>query len=179
MTANGNDLPQDPAVHAERTREEAVKTTEAVAGKADDMKERAKVKAAQTKDAVAGQTDQAVRAAQDKATQAKDKVTDLASRARETDVSAAAANPAVRAGAVATGVAAVLVAWLLRRRARRNANPWLVAARTAKSQIKTTRRQAKSGLKTARKRSRAEAAAQIASAKVKARKARDKAKSWG
>src|SRR3569833_2936998 len=145
MTANGNEMPQDPAAQA---RENLGNTAEAAAGKADDVKERAKLKVSQTKDAVAGQTDHAVRAAQDKVSQAKDKVGDLASRAKEADPAAAAANPAVRAGAgaAATGFAAVLVAWLLRRRARKNANPWQVAARTAKSQIKTTRKLVLSGL---------------------------------
>lgn len=175
MTAHGNESPQDPAEQAARTQEDLGKTGEATAASADDLKDRAQEKTAQAKETVAGQTDHAVGATQDKVAQAKDKVADLASRARENGASPATMSPAVRGvGATALGLGAALVAWLLRRRARRNANPWQVAARTAKSQIKTARKQAKSGLKTTRQRSRAQAAA----AKAKARKASAKAKPW-
>jgi hypothetical protein len=89
-------------------------------------------------------------------------------------------SPATRrAGAAATGAVAAVTVWLLRRRAKRNTNPWHTAARTAKAQIKTARRQAKSGLKTTRKRSRAQAAAQVAAAKARAHKAKAKAKNRG
>ncbi|HZE32612.1 MAG TPA: hypothetical protein VE198_14380 [Actinoallomurus sp.] len=191
MTANGNGTPQDPAENAAQAREDLGKTAEGQAAKADDLKGRAKAKAVQTKEAVAEH--QAVRTAQDKATQAKEKATqakdkvaqaksDLVSRARESDAVPTEMSPATRragVGAAATGAAAALTVWLLRRRARRNANPWNTAARSAKAQIKTVRRQAKSGLKTARKRSRAQAAAQVAAAKARAHKAKAKAKSRG
>lgn len=155
--------------------------TEAAAG-ADGLKGRAQGKAAQAKDTVTGQAGDAVRATQEKAGQVKEAVTGLAAKARENATTPAITGPsAVRGagvGAATIGVATAVVVWLLRRRARRNANPWHRAAETARSQIKTVRREAKSGLKAARKRSRAEAAAQVASARAKARKARARAKSW-
>jgi hypothetical protein len=191
MTANGNSTPKDPAEHAARAREDLGKTAEGLAAKADELKDRAKAKAVQTKDAVAEH--QAVRVAQDKAAQAKDvaqdkaaqvkdKASGLVSRARESDAVPTEMSPATRragAGAAATGAVAAVTVWLLRRRAKRNTNPWHTAARTAKAQIKTARRQAKSGLKTTRKRSRAQAAAQVAAAKARAHKAKAKAKNWG
>jgi hypothetical protein len=123
-----------------------------------------------------------VRATQEKAGKAKDTVSDLASRAKESGTPPAITSPpAVRGagvGAATLGLGTAVVVWLLRRRARRNANRWNVAAQTARSQIKTARRQAKSGLKTARKRSRAQAAAQVAAAKARVRKARGKGNSW-
>ncbi|MFB9832095.1 hypothetical protein [Actinoallomurus acaciae] len=156
------------------------RTAEAMAAKADGLKERAQEKAAQAKEAVTGHAGDAVRTTQEKAGQVKDTVSDLASKARENATPPAITSPpAVRgAGAAAVGVATALAVWLLRRRAKRNANPWRHAAQTAKSQIKTVRREAKSGLKAARKRSRAEAAAQVASARAKAHRAKARAKSW-
>jgi ElaB/YqjD/DUF883 family membrane-anchored ribosome-binding protein len=138
-------------------------------------------KVGQAKDAAAQKAGDAVHAGREKVGQAKEKVSDLASP--EGPAPAITSPPAVRgagAGVVTLGLATALVVWLLRRRARRNANPWQVAARTAKSQIKTVRKQAKSGLKATRERSREEAASQVAAAKAKARKARAKAKakSW-
>jgi hypothetical protein len=209
MTANGNSSPKDPAEHAARAREDLGKTAEGLAAKADDLKDRAKAKAVQTKEAVvehqavrvaqdkAAQAkdvaqdkaalakDKAAQAkdiAQDKAAQVKDKASGLVSRARESDAVPTEMSPATRragAGAAATGAVAAVTVWLLRRRAKRNTNPWHTAARTAKAQIKTARRQAKSGLKTTRKRSRAQAAAQVAAAKARAHKAKAKAKNWG
>jgi hypothetical protein len=131
---------------------------------------------------VTEQAGDAVRTTQEKAGHAKDAVSDLASKARENATPPAITSPpALRgagAGAATIGLATALAVWLLRRRARRNANPWERAAETARSQIKTVRREAKSGLKAARRRSRAEAAAQVASARAKARKAKTRAKSW-
>jgi hypothetical protein len=207
MTANGNSTPKDPAEHAAQAREDLGKTAEGLAAKADDLKDRAKAKAVQTKEAVTEH--QAVRIAQDKAAQAKDiaqdkaalakdkaaqakdiaqdkaaqvkdKASGLVSRARESDAVPTEMSPATRrAGAGAAATVAAVTVWLLRRRAKRNTNPWHTAARTAKAQIKTARRQAKSGLKTTRKRSRAQAAAQVAAAKARAHKAKAKAKNWG
>jgi hypothetical protein len=126
------------------------------------------------------QAKHAMRDAQDKAAQAKEKLSDLASRARENApaVDSGVAKRSTGIGAAVLGVSAGVVIWLLRRRARRNANPWHTAARTARAQVKTARRQARSGLKTARRRSRARAVSQVASAKSKARDARAKAKNW-
>ena len=181
MTANGQSS-RDPAQEAGRTREDLAGTAEAAAAEADSLKGRVQETAARAKEAVTGQAGQAVHATQEKAGQAKEAVSGLASKARENATPPAVTSPpAVRGagvGAATIGLATALVVWLLRRRARRNANPWQRAAETARSQIKTVRREAKSGLKDARKRSRAEAAAQIASARARARKAKSRAKSW-
>jgi uncharacterized protein YjbJ (UPF0337 family) len=185
MTANGSSSPGNPAEEAARARQDvgatAEASAEATAAKADDLKGRAQEKVGQAKDAVAEQAGQAVRATQEKVGQAKEAVSGLASKARENAAPPAVTSPpAVRGagvGAATIGVATAVVVWLVRRR-RRNANPWHRAAGTAKSQIKTVRREAKSGLKAARRRSRAEAAAQVAAARDRARKAKARAKSW-
>jgi hypothetical protein len=182
MTANGNGAPQDPAAEAVRTREQLERTAEASAAKADDLKGRVQEKAAQAKDAVTEHAGQAVHVtretighAKEKVGQAKDKVSDLTP-----EDATITGPPAVRGagvGAATIGLAVTVAIWLLRRRARRNANPWQVAARNAQAQIKTVRKETKSSLKAARKRSQAEAASQVAAARAKARKVRSKAKS--
>jgi vacuolar-type H+-ATPase subunit I/STV1 len=149
-----------------------------------DKKDGLKAKVAQTGEAATGrigeQARHAMRDAQDKTAQAKEKLSDLASRARENApaVDSGVAKRSTGIGAAVLGVSAGVVIWLLRRRARRNANPWHAAARTARAQVKTVRRQAKSGLKTAQERSHARAVSQVAAAKSKARDARAKAKNW-
>jgi MYXO-CTERM domain-containing protein len=165
-----------------KTREELGETVQALAGKTD-VKSRVKNKAAQTREAVTErfgeQADHAARTAQDKVAQAKEKVTELASRARENATSPEEPNSLVRrSSAAATGLAAVGMVWMWRRRARRNANPWRAAAEEAKAQIKTVRQDAKSGLKTAREHARKQATSQVATARSKARDARAKARSW-
>jgi hypothetical protein len=176
MTVHGNGSPQDPAEQAARTREDLGRAAETTAAKVDDLKGHIQETTAEAKDTVAGQTDQAVQAAEEKVTQVKGKASDLASRMRDKDASTPTMSPAVRgAGATALGLGAALVAWLLRRRARQNTNPWNMAVRNAKSQVKTARRHAKSGLKTTGKRSRAGAAA----TKSKARNVKAKARPWG
>lgn len=149
-----------------------------------DKKDGLKAKVVQTGEAATGrigeQAKHAMRDAQDKTAQAKEKLSDLASRARENApaVDSGVAKRSTGIGAAVLGVSAGVVIWLLRRRARRNANPWHAAARTARAQVKTVRRQAKSGLKTAQERSHARAVSQVAAAKSKARHARAKAKDW-
>lgn len=175
MTAKGNGIPQNPAQDAAQVRADLADAVSATA--ADDLKRRAQERAVQAKDTFVEQAGHVVQATRDKVGQTKEKVSDLAST--EDGAPTITSPPAVRGAGVATaGVAAVVALWMLRRRARRNANPWRAAAKTAKSQIKTVRKEAKSGLKTARKRSRAEAVQQVASAKAKARKAQARAKSW-
>jgi hypothetical protein len=149
-----------------------------------DKKDGLKAKVVQTGEAaterIGEQAKHAMRDAQDKTAQAKEKLSDLASRARENApaVDSGVAKRSTGIGAAVLGVSAGVVIWLLRRRARRNANPWHAAARTAKAQVKTVRRQARSGLKTAQGRSHARAVSQVAAAKSRARDARAKAKNW-
>jgi hypothetical protein len=174
--------PDELAEDVTQTREELGDTVQALGNKAD-VKGRVKAKAAQTKEAVTDrfgeQADHAARTAQDKVAQAKGKMTDMASRARETAVSPEEPDSLMRrSAAAATGVAAVVMVWMWRRRARRHANPWHTAAQEAKAQIKTVRREAKSGLRSARKQAQEQAASQVATARSKARDARAKAKSW-
>jgi hypothetical protein len=156
------------------------KPADDVAAAKTDIKTRAKAKAAQTKDAVTErfgeQADHAAKAAQETVAQAKDKVSEFANRARDA-ATTADANSLARPAA-ATGLAVVITAWLWRRRARRNANPWRRVADEAKAQIKTVRQQAKSGVKEARKQARKQAAAQVAAARAKAKTTRKRAK-WG
>jgi cell division septum initiation protein DivIVA len=149
-----------------------------------DTKDGLKAKVVQTGEAaterIGEQAKHVMRDAQDKTAQAKEKLSDLASRARENapTVDPGVAKRSTGIGAAVLGISAGVVIWLLRRRARRNSNPWHAAARTAKAQVRTARRQAKSGLKTARKRSQARAVSQVAAARSKARDARKKAKNW-
>lgn len=173
MTAKQNGVPDDPADEVVRTREQLETTVRASDAKADDVKGRVQEKAAHAKEAVTGQAGHAAQVTRERLGQAKDKVSEMAP-----DGAAMTSPPAVRgAGAgVATIGAAIAAIWMLRRRARRNANPWQKAARSAKGQVKTVRKEAKSGLKAARRRSRKQAAAQVATAQAKAHKA--KARTW-
>jgi hypothetical protein len=211
MTAYGDGTPQDPVNVPGQTGEQNPPATEAQTSETNGLKNRAQDKAAQAKEAVTGKAGDAVQATRDKVGQAKDKVGQAKEKvgqakekvgqakekvgqatgkvadgsSHEDGAAAVTSPPAVRGagiGAAALGVATALVVWLLRRRARRNAGPWQVAARTTKSQIRTVRKQAKAGVKAARKRSREEASAQVAAAKARAAKAkakaRDRAKTW-
>jgi hypothetical protein len=78
--------------------------------------------------------------------------------------------------AVAAVAAGITLAWLWRRRARRNANPWQRAARTAKSQIKSVRGEAKTQATAARRQVKQQVKQQVATAKSKAKAAKIKAK---
>jgi hypothetical protein len=192
----GDDMQKGPSMtpepeHANDTNgtpgaagSEPVAPVGGVPGADQDTTDGLKAKVVQTGEAaterIGEQAKHAMRDAQDKTAQAKEKLSGLASRARENapSIDSGVAKRSTGIGAAVLGVSAGVVIWLLRRRARRNSNPWHAAARTAKAQVKTAQRQAKSGLKTARKRSQARAVSQVAAAKSKARDARKKAKNW-